>query len=152
MANTEEIKKDLWDLGYNFFPNGPVGRLCFNSEWKGGVLKRWPGALPLNSSWYLNYFPYMDLYPYVDRGRDAVETLGGTCRKFEKSWLFPLQEIKVGDLKFLAPKEIEAVLIQIYGKDWRTPVKKNHGSVSSYNLCNSNLKEAKQYLSLRSSP
>ncbi len=57
-----DIKQQLWEEGFNYFPDGSMGRLCFNSQYKGGALKRWPHPAQSSDDSYWDCCPYMDIY------------------------------------------------------------------------------------------
>lgn len=45
-----------------------MGRLCFNTQFRGGVLTKWPKARPPGKAgYYWDCCPYMDIYRIQDQ-------------------------------------------------------------------------------------
>jgi hypothetical protein len=143
LTSSEIFQKDFRNLGFEYFQTKRMGRLCFNSEWHDGILQKWPGTLPNRASYY-NYFPYMDIYPFVFRREKTLRIMGGYCKTLNFDWIFPLRKIEAWNTTLFTPNEIETVLVRIYGKDWRTPIKSSHG-VPSDQTCSQNWNDAYEY-------
>lgn len=127
LLNNKNIKRKMWEKGYNYFFEGSreerMGRLCFGSNFRDGILSKWPKPLRKGKKYY-NFYPYMDIYLIRDH-EHKISTPKGPCM-FLKEWIYPLGSVKFAGIEMPAPKSPESLLRHLYG-DWRQPLKGSHG-------------------------
>jgi hypothetical protein len=146
MRNSESIKAAMHELGFDYFPNGRMARLCFTSHWHNGILNKWPSTLAPNDR-YMYWYPYMDIFPFKDHDDpEKVILMGGYCKTLKREWIYPLQEMKAMNTTFFIPHEEEAVTMRVFGEDWEKPKRRRHGEKNSDEQCKINYKLAEDFV------
>jgi len=128
LVSRMDLKQQLWERGFNYFADKEMGRLCFNSQYKGGILTKWPASLEPCPDYYWNCDPYMDIYTVREPwwSRSKVATRNGPCI-FPKDWIYPLQRSNFLGKSVVIPNNPPAILSSLYGSDYLSPLKSLHG-------------------------
>ena len=114
-----------------------------------------PFAKLISKNGYLSIMQWLE-QRLKNKKKYSLEDYDGFWHSYlEPSWFNDIVSLEFNGTKFPAPGKYELVLEQLYGKDWRTPIKREvaqHGNayfINGFdeNLVIKNLKEAKDIYS-----
>eukprot|EP01125_Pyxidicula_operculata_P015907 TRINITY_DN5423_c0_g1_i2.p1 TRINITY_DN5423_c0_g1~~TRINITY_DN5423_c0_g1_i2.p1 ORF type:complete len:131 (-),score=13.84 TRINITY_DN5423_c0_g1_i2:190-582(-) len=91
-------------------------RLCINDNFMNGLFNFYPRRTEKQKAGYSDVYPHTTLE--ADKGWLLIYY--HVCN-FQKSWIFPLRKMRIGDDYYPSPKDPIQYLSYMYGDEWMKP-------------------------------